>query len=176
MTGGHGVLAQEKATVFSLKPYSRNDGSPVGGLAEVKKSEEPERKFSSASKVCALRKKQLHGAPRLLQPGLSSRRSELRVRAGRGGRSARAPRARGRHHPGARQAPPPRGEGRGRRARAASPRPSPAHSAPRLAPPLSFPAKGGPRPGAGAVPPGPRAGRSGRAGLTSAALRPAAKR
>lgn len=30
MTGGHGVLTQEKATVFHLKLYSRNDGLPVG--------------------------------------------------------------------------------------------------------------------------------------------------
>lgn len=67
-------------------------------------------------------KRQLHGAPRLPQPGLSSQRSELRVRAGRGGRSRRAQRARGRHHQVARQTPPPRGEERRRRARAASPR------------------------------------------------------
>lgn len=124
MTGGHGELTQEKATVFHLKLYSRNDGLPVGDpTRRERKARRRRGSFPGPARCAQGGKRQLHGAPRLPQPGLSSRRSELRVRAGRGGRSRRAQRARGRHHPGARQAPPPRGEVRRRRARAAWPRP-----------------------------------------------------
>lgn len=185
-TGGPGVLTREKATAFYLKFYSRDDGLPVGDpTRRSRKVRSPRGSFPGPARCAHGGKRQRHGAPRLPQPGLSSGRSELRVRAGRGGRSRRAQRARGRHPPGSRARPHPR-EGRGGEGGRAPPRPAPgsAHSIPRLLPaPFSSregrAAARGPsasRPGAGAVSPGPRAGRSGRAGLTSAALRPAAKR
>ena len=124
----------------------------------------------------------MRGAPRLQRPGLSPRRSELRVRAGRGWEEAEVPLSALRRPIRAR----PRNDGaRGNAAECAgarrlTPPPVPTHRVLRSFPrPFLFPRREGP----GARPvrvAGRRRRNAWRAGsscgLTSAALRPAAKR
>lgn len=148
LTGGPGVLTREKATAFYLKFYSRDDGLPVGDpTRRSRKVRSPRGSFPGPARCAHGGKRQRHGAPRLPQPGLSSGRSELRVRAGRGGRSRRAQRARGRHPPPGRAPDPTPARGGAERAgaRRLAPPPAPPTPSHAFSPPLSLPAKGGPR-------------------------------
>lgn len=181
-----GLRTREKATVFHLKPSSRDGGVTVGDHTR-RYSEEPE-KFSRARKVCARRKITAALRPTAAAAGTEPK-TVLAARARGKGREGPECRASARPRPSHARASNSHAREGGRKRRRAPPHPACSSHPPSstlFSPPLSFPAKGGlwrearlrRRPGAGAeFPQAAGRGRSGRAapGLTSAALRPAAK-
>lgn len=141
----------------------------------------PTGSFPAPARCAQGGKRQLHGAPLLQLRGLRAGRHKLRVRAGLGGRGRVVQGARARTSAPARGKP-----AKGAGARRLAPPPAPSRVVPRPAPrPFLFPRKEGrgAKPVRVAAPAQaqcftqPRGGeRRAALGLTSAALRPAAKR
>lgn len=188
--GGRGrrVADSRESHCFHLKPYSRDGGVTVGDHTR-RYSEDPEKKFSRARKVCARRKNTAALRPTAAASGTEPK-TVLAARARGKGREGPECRASARPRPSHARASNPHAREGGRKRRRAPPHPACSSHPPSstlFSPPLSFPAKGGlwrearlrRRPSAGAeLPRAAGRGRSGWAapGLTSAALRPAAKR
>lgn len=171
-----------------LKTLLEGPRAPRRPDTEVRQSELPEGKFSRACKVCAGREKAGARRPAAAAAGTEPAAERAALARGEGREAVEGP-VRARRRPA--RARPPSDGARGKAAKSAgarrlAPPPTPTHPLLRFSPrPFLFPRREGPgaRPAgvAGAAQarcfPRPRGG-AGRAapGLTSAALRPAAKR